>query len=113
MITHEIDGLAPRYRLINEEIEHFTALQPPVHVIADVDDNLALTLGIFRVVEDLPVQAVKQVQAAMDIADGVKAAIFRRPGVSRALVYGGHLWQYDGSAAAVRQGAAKRVPKTA
>ncbi len=81
VVALQVDLVEALQRLVKKEVDDFAAVQPPVHVIAEIDGGLLDPPGRpGGVIPDHPVQVAQQVDPAVDVADRVHAHALGNPG---------------------------------
>jgi hypothetical protein len=80
VIAEQVHRLAVRQPIPDQEIDHLSAVQPTIDVIAEVDYHL---VGAWRqqsrVIRDQAMHLLQQVDATVDVAHGVYAHARRHP----------------------------------
>src|SRR6266851_6428992 len=78
MIALEVNALEARQRLVEQQVDHRRRLVAAIDIVAEIDHHIARRLAAVGILMDEPMQLAQQVGTAVDVADGVNAAVRRR-----------------------------------
>ena len=75
--AHELGLGGGRLAIVGKPVDHLPGLRPPVHIVAQEDDDAARCGRLGQVRLDLADQRLQQVRPPVDVADGEDQAVVR------------------------------------
>ena len=73
MVAEEMHDFEAGQRPVEQQIEHTRRVRPAIDVVADIDEHAALRIRPRGIVGNQLVELEQQVEATVDVADGVDA----------------------------------------
>ncbi len=90
MITLQTDALKTGKRGVREKLDNVSALEAPIHIIPEIDNQVLEAGPLLRgVLQDHSVHLLKQIRAAVNITNGIDSNIVRHGCLRRISLFTG------------------------